>query len=238
MEPKFQSSFIPKGPIGTPATFSSTNQSKGGLVGFIAIILFVLAVAASLGVFAYNFYLTSSIAKMGTNLEAARATLEPESIKEITRLNSRIVSTQELVSNHTVLSPLFDFLESSTVRTVRFNEFTYSSGEKGLTLAMKGQARGYTAVALQADIFSKSQYIKNPVFSDLSLDTNGNVIFSFKATLDPSIISYKKQLEGLNGSSVPVQTSVSTSTPVVEPTTNPVVSPATSTSATSTKKKI
>lgn len=222
MEPKFQSSFIPKGPIGTSASLSrSSDITERGIFGFIATTIFVIAILGTGGVYGYNKYLQSSISKMGTDLENARTTLEPESIRELTRLNSRIVTTQELLLKHTVLSPLFDYLETSTVKTVRFTQFSYSTTDKGLTLVMKGQARGYTAVALQADIFSKSKYLKNPIFGDLSLDNSGNVVFSMTAVLDPSIISYKKQLEG---SPVPVQ-----QIPVVSPTTAPVLPVSTST---------
>ena len=232
MEPKFQSSFIPRGPIGSQATISQSSVSGGrGIFGFLATIIFILSVIGTGGIFGYNKYLASSISQMGSDLEAARTTLEPESIKELTRLNSRIVTTQELLTNHTVLSPLFEYLESSTVKTVRFSQFNYSTTDKGLTLVMKGQARGYSAVALQADIFSKSKYIKNPIFSDLSLDNSGNVIFSLTSTLDPSIISYKKQLEGTAPTVVPVVVPVAT-------TSTPVVLQNSTTTATTTKVNI
>jgi hypothetical protein len=223
MEPKFQSSFIPRGPVGTTATISRAgNIGSGGIFGFLAIILFVLSVAGSIAVYGYNTYLLSRISQMGADLEAARTTLEPESIKELTQLNTRILTTSELLSKHTVLSPLFDYLESATVRNVRFTQFSYSTTERGLTLSMGGQARGYTSVALQSDVFNQSKYLKNPIFGDLNLDKNGNVIFSFIATIDPSIISYKKQLE--NGAVPAVLTpepsaAVSTSTPTsISPT--------------------
>lgn len=214
MEPKFQSSFIPKGPLVTSATSpKNIKVSEKGLVGFLSMIVFVFAVAVSLGMFAYNFYLTSSIAKMGNDLSAARTTLDPESIIELTRLDSRLNLTKGLLAKHTVMSPLFDFLEASTLQSVRFTDFSYADTDKGIALNMKGSASGYSDIALQADVLSKSKYIKNPVFSNLSLDENGSVTFTFSALLDPSIVSYNKQIESRAVSEINISPTAS-STPI------------------------
>ncbi len=221
MDPKFQSSFIPKGPVASPASFTTPKKS-GGLFGFIASVIFFIAVAISAGLFGYEKYLLSSIAQRGDDLKQAKEALNPDLIKDLLKLNSRINSTEDILSKHTVLSPLFDFLESSTYKSVRYTSFKFSN-DKELTISMGGQARGYAAVALQADTLSRSKYIKNPVFSDLLLDDKGNVLFSFKATLNPDIISYKRQIESgeleINKTPVKVSTPVATTTPAVQATT-------------------
>ena len=115
MDPKFQTSFIPKGPATNAGAVNFADRHKGqGLFGFIATLVFGISVVAALGVFGYNLYLTSQIAQMGTDLAAAKASLDPDTINQISRLNSRIVSTQTLLAQHTVLSPFFDFELSST----------------------------------------------------------------------------------------------------------------------------
>ena len=191
MDPKFQSSFIPKGPIVSPTAFSSqVNTKKTGLFGFLGSVIFFIAVAISAGLFGYEQYLNSTIATRGSDLDKARQQLNPDAIKNILRLNARILSTQDILNNHTVISPLFDFLESSTYKSIRYTNFKYTS-DNGLNISMNGQARGYAAVALQADTLSKSKFILNPVFSDLLLDNQGNVLFSFKANITPELISYK-----------------------------------------------
>jgi hypothetical protein len=228
MDPKFQSSFIPKGPVTSSGVANlSQKPTSRGLFSFLATIIFVLSLIAGVVVFGYNFYLTSNIAKMGNDLTTAKASLDPYTINQISRLNSRIISTQTLLSSHVVLSPLFDFLENSTLKSLRWTNFNYGMTKDGLQLMMQGQARGYSALALQADIFNKTKYIKSPLFTNLTLDDKGNVTFIFSAILDPSIVSYKKSID-----SKPVvvpQTPASTNTPVL----NRV---STSTNATSTKK--
>ncbi|OHA92497.1 MAG: hypothetical protein A2665_02580 [Candidatus Zambryskibacteria bacterium RIFCSPHIGHO2_01_FULL_46_30] len=214
MGPNFQSSFIPKGPISSaiPGAPMGRKTQEKSLFSFLAWIIFNISVVLALGMFGYKFYLKYSIDQMGVDLENARATLQSEVISELTRLNNRITSSRELILAHQNLSSLFAFLEVSTPRTVRFSDFRYSMTQQGLELAMVGEARGYAALALQAEIFDKSPYFKDSIFSDLRLNTKGDVTFAFKATVDPSLVSYEREVERL-GAPAPIATSTATSTP-------------------------
>jgi hypothetical protein len=215
MEPKFQSSFIPKGPLATTGTVTKTSRVSGrSILGTLAILIFTLAILASLGVFGYEWYLKADIRKMGDSLVGARTSLEPEVIEKISSLDERIVSTKRLLNSHIVLSPLFEFLENSTVRAVRFTSFDYNSIDGRLSLSIKGEARGYSALALQSEILNASPYLKDIVFADLSLNNQGMVNFAFKASVDPSIISFNKGAE-------PIAPTASTTTPVESVTQTP-----------------
>ncbi len=219
MEPKFQSSFIPKGPLATTGSVTKTSRVSGrSVLGTLSVLIFALVVLASLGVFGYEWYLKSSIRKMGEDLVGARTSLEPEVIYKISSLDERIVSTKRLLDSHIILSPLFEFLENSTVRTVRFTNFDYNSTDGILSLNMKGEARGYSALALQSEILNASPYLRDVVFADLSLNNQGMVNFSFKAKLDPSIISFNKGT-GTNESAAPTA-------PVVAPVEESEIAPA------------
>lgn len=226
MEPKFQSSFIPKGPITSTAASASIPrvEKKKSLLSSLALIIFVISVLAAVGVFGYKFYLNYRIDKMGADLEQARTALQPEIIRELTRIDNRIVSVKSLISRHYILTPLFEFLEDSTPKVVRFNDFSYTMTEQGLELQMKGEARGYAALALQADIFQKSQHFINPAFSDLNLNEKGDVNFSFTATIEPNLASYMKKIERVT-SSQPVL--VATSTDSTTSTSSPQVATST-----------
>jgi Tfp pilus assembly protein PilN len=93
------------------------------------------------------------------------------------------------------MTPLFAFLEASTLRSVRFTDLGYNTSGETIELEMKGQARGYAALALQADAISNSQYFTDPIFSDLTLDDRGNVAFTFKAKVDPALVSFRQGVE-------------------------------------------
>ncbi|MDB5266621.1 MAG: protein of unknown function with transrane region [Parcubacteria group bacterium] len=218
MEPKFQSSFIPKGPLTTSASFAARSaEKKQGILGYIAKFIFIVSLLAAGGSFGYVKYLESSIDKKASDLEAAKAALEPETIKELTRLNTRIQVTQTLLNKHRAITPFFDYLQSATMKNVKFTSFVFTFNEKGPSIAMKGMARGYAAVALQSDEFNKSKYIKTPVFSNLNLDDKGNVLFEFKANLDPQILAFKKDV--VKSTPTPTAT-VGTTTPLTKSATS------------------
>ena len=167
MPPKFQSSFIPKKPV---------SSSASGMTAMPRV--------------SQRFYLGYRIEQMTSDLTQARTTLDPSLISELINLDKRIISTKTLVSSHQIITPLLVFLEESTPKTVRFTSLEYNHTDKGLELELKGEARGYTALALQADIFQRSRYFTNPNFSDLTLNTKGDVDFSFKGVVNPDLVAY------------------------------------------------
>ncbi len=193
MEPKFQSSFIPKGPLATSGTATKVSrQSDKSLLATLAVFVFIFSILLSLGGAGYEWYLKNSLVKMSGSLEEAEASLDPDTINEISNLDQRIISTKRIVDSHKIISPFFTYLEASTVSLVRFTDFRYESVNGELSLSMRGESKGYLALALQSQILNTSGYLKDVIFGDLSLNEKGDVSFSFKAKLDPSIISYNR----------------------------------------------
>ena len=56
---------------------------------------------------------------------------------------------------------------------------------------MSGEARSYRTLALQSDVFGESKLIKNPIFSNLSLSTTGDIVFDLSFDVDRSLIMYE-----------------------------------------------
>ena len=110
------------------------------LVSFLAFTIFTISVLLALGMFGYKFYLKYRIEQMSVDLEEARVAIQPEIIGELTRLNNRIISTRDLISKHRILTPLFEFLEISTPKTVRFSSFSYTATDGGIELKKIGRA--------------------------------------------------------------------------------------------------
>jgi len=219
MDPKFQSSFIPRGAAITSTSVSSSSPlrrpQERGLFSLIAGGIFTLSILFALGVFGYKMFLSYRIESMGRQLEEARAALEPETVTELIRLSDRIASTEKLIKNHRIISPVFDFLEASTPSSVRYTEFNFNVTPRGLELNLNGEAQGYAALASAATVFDRSDSnFRNAAFSDLRLDTKGNVVFTLKLEVDPALLSYERFLSSSN-SPQPVQnvTPASTSTP-------------------------
>ena len=84
------------------------------------------------------------------------------------------------------------------MKTVGYTKFSYNfDGNKNskIMVQISGVAVGYRSVALQSDLFTGNKYLIDPVFSNLSLDDKGNVLFDLEFSVDPNFIDYKKTLE-------------------------------------------
>ena len=163
-----------------------------------ALIIFLAAVIASVGVFLYKQVTTQNLDEKKLQLEMARAAFEPALIKELALLDLRIQSAEEILDSHVALSAFFNLLEQSTLKSIQFNDFTYSvSDGGGMRIQMHGRGLSFSSVALQSDVFGKDPFIQNSIFSNLDLDDVGNVIFDFSASVDPTLVSYRRLWEGI-----------------------------------------
>jgi hypothetical protein len=212
VEPKFQSTFIPKGQTLSGTGTVVTRRRERSLLGFIGALIFTCSVLVALGAYGYGYYLKTSIVEMAKALETGRAQLDPEAVSELISLNNRIVSTADLIGSHVILSPFFKFLEATTLKTVRFTYFDYKMGPQALEVTLRGEAQNYTALAQQADVLNKSGHLSKIIFSDLTLNEKGNVIFSLSAAVDSRLLSYQRTLEAAGSPARQIVPAVSTST--------------------------
>lgn len=188
MDPRFQTSFIPKKPI-----IAATGKVAApiNLFSLIATIFFVFALILTGGVFFYKQFVIKQIEVNKQALEAAKGAFEPEVIKDLIRLDSRLEAGKSLIENHVAVTPLFDFLSSVTLKSVRFKDFTFAYlASDRIQVQMKGQAQNYASVALQADLFSEQPSLRDTVLSDMTLEPTGTISFNVVTTVDPSVVSY------------------------------------------------
>ncbi len=193
MEQNFQTSFIPKKPMIEESVVRSRGTS---FFTVIAIIVFFTMVLASGGIYFYKISLTKQIDQMTADLAIAKNRFEPAKIAQLQQLDKRLTAATQIVAHHIAISPIFDLLEQVTLKTIRYSKFDYTLAEAPntkLNVTMSGQAIGYRSIALQADLFTKhSKDIIDPVFSNLSLDNKGNVVFDLSFSVDPSFVNYKQ----------------------------------------------
>lgn len=187
-------SFIPKKPLE-----NQIQQSKKPTSIFlvISVFVFVISLAAAGSIYFYKSLLIKRIDNMSASLEKAKAAFEPALILELKKLNSRIDASSGIMAKHTAASEVFTLLEELTLKSVRYKKFGYTSTPEKITLSMSGEAKNYSSIALQSSVLGKSPYVKNPIFSNLSLDSKGNVNFDLTADIDPSLVSYSAYIERL-----------------------------------------
>lgn len=237
METKFQTSFIPKTSIDTTAT--ALPRRHMGFFTFISLIIFFLSALSAGGMYMWHKYLIGSEQSLKESLDRNIKSFESQTIEEYVRLNNRIDAAKYLLSHHVAISYIFDFLSEKTIKSVRFLDLKYDVGVDGVaTLTMNGEAKSYNAVAYQSEVFGKEKSLKSPLFSNLDLDTVGNVVFNFTTKIDPSFIFYTRKantvrpsdrtgIESLPSSNNPSLRDILPTTPSVQA---PNTQPSTSTS--------
>ena len=190
---ELRTSFIPKKQIvfeeekrqSTPVSFLTT----------ISAILFFFLLAVAGGLYFYKATLEREIGTMSESLDRAREAVDAALVASLKRLDDRMQVANVLLQNHVTVSPIFNLLEETTLQSVQFDRFTYLLSDNGETkITLTGKARGYSSLALQSDAFGENQYIVEPVFSNLGLDSEGRVLFSFSSPIKKSFLLWRNNV--------------------------------------------
>ncbi len=209
MEPKFQTSFIPKKPvISTGTTFQSVHKTGGtstSVFMILAIVLFVASLAGVGGAYVWKQYLVSTQEKYKKTLTDLEKQFNPDQIAQLKQAGLQIDTARQLLTNHTAMSQLFDIISKFTIENVRF--LTLKLGAPvlptdDLNISMTGYGANLSSVAFQSDVLGSLQeynvhnVVKNPIIADTTLDPVGTVSFGFSAAIDQSGLSYENMLSG------------------------------------------
>jgi len=195
MDQNFQTSFIPKKPIIQERAPSSQPVS----VFFIAslVILFIVLLGTG-GIYFYKQSETKSLASLQSSLTLDQNNFEPSELTQLQTLDKRLKAATEILNNHISIIPVFNELQKVTMQSVRFTKFSYDldsdSATGGVDIKLSGVAIGYRSVALQSDLLNQDKNFINPVFSNLTLDNSGNVLFDLDFSVPASFVNYKQSL--------------------------------------------
>ncbi len=204
MEQNFQTSFIPKKPIIPERVVSSRPTS---LLTVISVFIFFTVIIATGALYFYDGILKKNIVQMENDLNLAKDRFEPSEIVQLQVLDKRLNASSEILANHVAISPIFKALQSITMKTISYTDFSYnfdsSNKSSDIVVKMSGISLGYQPIALQSDIFTANKYLIDPVFSNLSLDDKGNVTFDLNFSVDPNFTDYKKTLAATSDGSTP-----------------------------------
>lgn len=190
MDKEFQTSFIPKKPLTEDKVISERPVS---IVTLLATVVFFATLVAGVGAYGYKVILTKQVKGMSESLDLAKNAFEPTLLADLQVLEKRINASQEILTNHIAVSPIFRSLQDLTLKSIRFTKFNYNLAKDGsIEVKMSGLSPNYNYItlALQSDVLAKNKYINNPVFSNLNLDEKGNVTFDLAFSVDSSFVRY------------------------------------------------
>lgn len=183
--------FIPKAPVTGVSAARAAQRAPLGLFFGITLVVFLLTVFAAAGSYAYRAYLTKEVATLNASLEREKAAFEPDTIRAYKRFSGRVNTADVLLARHIAPSIFFTVLQDITLQSVRFSKFSYSFDSTDVQISLSGTASNYSSVAFQSDVFGKSPYVGNPIFSNLTLDKAGSVTFDVNARVDPKLLLYE-----------------------------------------------
>lgn len=211
MENRLQATFVPRQSVVPGGDLYARAKSPTNFLMVIGVTVCIIVIGAYGGLYFYKGHLKDTNDLKKTKVENEINNFEPELTKKLTTLRARLDTGKQLLDNHNALSLLFSLLEFNTAQTVRFNSFTYSIADKKIQIALQGEARSYNAVAYESDVFSTLAPLKNPVFSNLSLNEKGLIGFNVIAELDPSYVQYNKLFQSADSHAGAASTATSSS---------------------------
>jgi hypothetical protein len=212
MEPKFQTSFIPKKtptPIGGFGGQKAVRQGTSIYLG-LAVILFVVSLAATGAAYAWKQYLIGQQASYKQELADREKQFNTQLITDLKQVNVQIDTAKQLLSSHLALSQIFEVISKLTIEKVRFvsmdvtlpgaAQLAMPGTTNAVAVKMQGYGSNLSSVAFQSKVLSQleqyglRQIVKNPIISDPSLEPTGAVSFGFAATIDPGSLSYRESV--------------------------------------------
>jgi len=167
------------------------------MLTIIPLIIFFGMIIAGAGLYFYKGSLAQSLTQMENDLNLARNRFEDDKISQLQLLDKRLRASSSVLNNHVTVSPIFQALQEVTMKSVRYTRFDYSitgTDTPEIKVTMAGQTTNYKSIALQSELFAKKKFFIDPVFSNLSLDEKGNVMFDLTFNVDPSFVNYNKSL--------------------------------------------
>jgi hypothetical protein len=188
MAPNFQSSFIPKSPMTEEKVF---QKKKTGILGIFAVLLLIISIAGSVGMYIYKGMIQSNITSLESQMASAEKSIDQKSIKDMAAFSKKLETMKTLVNNHEVIAGFLNSLSSSTVATIQFTGLSYTQDKNSsLKISLKGKATSYASIALQEDVFSRDKNFTDVNFTNLNLTDDGTVSFDLTMLVSEKIAVY------------------------------------------------
>lgn len=195
MDQEFQTSFIPKK---TETVKPKRSGSSFGLINTISFVLLIMSIIMAGGVYFYRDNLATRVQEMQVSLNRARNIFEPSLLEELRILDKRMKAAREILQGHIAVSPIFNILQDTTLPNIRYINFQYElslANPNLVQVSMTGEATSYDAITLQADLFNRNRFIRNPIFSNFSLNRNGLIDFDLSFDVSRSLVSFEQEVE-------------------------------------------
>lgn len=195
MDPRLQTSFIPKNPLVEGGRRSASGPRTVSIFFLGSMSVFIV----SLSIFAFFFFFNMYIEK---DIESKNAQLRKDmdfpanTVNELARLDLRIKTSEDILKNHIASSAIFKLFESLTTKKTQLTRMQYTGEGGNIRVSLAGISSTINALAFQSDLVRANNSILGPIFSDIHTDDKGNEGFTLDATLQASLVSYMNNVGG------------------------------------------
>ena len=207
----------------------ATSGSTGGIADIlmlVSIVMMASSLAIAAGMYIYATYNASAIENAKRNISRTSERFQDVTIKDFQTLGRQLAAADNVLQNHMSVSEIFRALEKSTLKSVQYNNFSYTlNPDNTIDVKLDGTALTMNAVAWQSKILANQKHIfKNPVFSNLDLN-DGKPAFSVSMQINPDVIKFQnvvlaKQSELTDAQSATEDTGSDNTSPDVQPDSN------------------
>lgn len=214
MEPKFNTTFIPKKSL--QADVSGVSGSGGKFVGrrevrgpgfYLMLMIFIVSVIASLGIFGYIKIVENSIQEKIKKLSDQKNEFDEETVALLIRADSHISNAKKVLNGHMAVSGLFGLLEQITLKRVQYTELEYEAlPNENALMTISGTAKNFQDVALQVEQFRLSDTLDMPIVKKLERKENNTITFSVEVSALSSLVSFTSAIQNnrINATPAPV----------------------------------
>jgi len=170
MEPKFNTSFIPKESLKDAPVRQKKDKTPSGAYGLgflITMLMALMALVGTVGVLFYAQLVKAGIAEKQNILVESYGQLDSDVVAELRAFDARLRAAEELAEQHVVFSHFFTLLEQYTLRRgVRYTSMNFAFSDGTPQVSLSGEASVLSNVALQMDAFRDSG-----AFEDVTLSS-------------------------------------------------------------------
>ena len=179
---------ISKKPLAARAQFITQS---GTLLFNVAIIFFILVLAAWGGLYFFRRSLDTNAANWREQIITVEKELRPDFLNQLVALSDRLTAVREIISGHKFSSNTLLLLERDTHPQVAFSSFQYSADGRKIDLAAK--AASYGIVADQVTLLEADSQVESVGFGGLQLDETGRVNFKLSIIFKASLLQLRSK---------------------------------------------
>lgn len=190
----FTTTFIPKKPLVQESASHGVPVSRPvGLLTTLSTLLFIVTILIGGGVYFWQSYETNNVKVLADSVSKVEKAFEPQLITQLQSLDRQLRNANALLTSHTVISPIFDLLESSTLKQVKFTKLDIAfDDKKGVSVKMSGEADSYNSIAQQSDILGANTFLTDTIFSNFFQTQKGRTAFDLSFGVKPDFVDFEK----------------------------------------------